>query len=588
VVLLAFALSAPGQAAPEPSERRRVVGLPEAGSRVSLAVDELLVIELHARPSAGYTWNLEAADTSLVALAGREHASAAGLGGADVERLVFKGLRAGAAAIALAYRRPWQKATAEDETYQVEVEVAGPYTGSYAPAARGKAPELAARYGGTAPARLNLCDPGDGSFSKCTPIKDQGSCNGCWAFATAGVFENLLQLANPSGQYSLSEQYLISCNQDNYSCSGGYPAFHLYVDEFISPETTAGAVYTSDFPYVGRDVACGRQAHPHHEKLVGFKKLPASLPTVDAIKQAILDHGPVWAGVCSDNAMTDYDGKTVFRDSCSSPNHAIVLVGWDDNGGDGYWFLRNSWGANWGDRGYMRIAFGASQVGYEMAYADYGSTTVPNQPPLADAGTAQNPPLADAGTSSTPPAATNTPPVAVVGPTQTVPPSATVTLDGSASADADGAIVRYVWTQTTGPQVVLAGADRAKAVFTAPVGSASFVFQLTVTDDAGATSSAPVVVAVDAVAASTGGGLKAATGGCSSTAGASPWWALGFVLLGAARRAARRVARRATGRSVRASGCARAHELPRLKVRGSSATASPRWRPGAPSPALRR
>lgn len=560
MVLLTFALAASGLAAPEPSERRRIVGLPEAGSRVSLAVDELLVVELHARPSAGYTWNLEAADTSLVALAGREHASAAGLGGADVERLVFKGVRAGAAAIALAYRRPWQKATAEDETYQVEVEVAGPYTGAYSPAARGKAPELAARYGGTAPARLNLCDPGDGSFSKCTPIKDQGSCNGCWAFATAGVFENLLQLANPSGQYSLSEQYLISCNQDNYSCSGGYPAFHLYVDEFISPETTAGAVYTSDFPYVGRDVACGRQAHPHHEKLVGFKKLPAGLPTVDAIKQAILDHGPVWAGVCSDNAMTDYDGKTVFRDSCSSPNHAIVLVGWDDNGGDGYWFLRNSWGANWGDRGYMRIAFGASQVGYEMAYADYGSTTVPNQPPLADA-----------GTSPTPPAATNTPPVAVVGPTQTVPPSATVTLDGSASADADGAIVRYVWTQTTGPQVVLAGADRAKAVFTAPVGSASFVFQLTVTDDAGATSSAPVVVAVDAVAASTGGGLKAATGGCSSTAGASLWWALGFVVLG----------------HVRASRVP-SRKAPPTRFRGSSATASPRWRPGAPSPALRR
>ena len=69
--------------------------------------------------------------------------------------------------------------------------------------------------------------------------------------------------------------------------------------------------------------------------------------------------------------------------SCSSINHGIVLVGWDDS--VGAWILRNSWGANWGESGYMRIAYGKNYVGYAAAYVVYNSSTPP-APPAAPSG----------------------------------------------------------------------------------------------------------------------------------------------------------------------------------------------------------
>ncbi len=59
-------------------------------------------------------------------------------------------------------------------------------------------------------------------------------------------------------------------------------------------------------------------------------------------------------------------------------NHVVALVGWDDNGGDGYWILRNSWGDAWGEGGYMRIKYNAAHVACAACYL----TFTPEQPPL--------------------------------------------------------------------------------------------------------------------------------------------------------------------------------------------------------------
>jgi predicted secreted protein len=446
----------------------RVLTDEDGGERVALGADQLLTVKLNAQLSTGHTWEVKELDTGVLVLAGREQETGSTLGGVDREILHFTGVRNGHTILTLVYHRPWDEQSTIGQSYSLDVAVAGAYTGAYAPPSpvRPAAPSRQEVTAGELPARYNVCDPGDGSFGRCTPIRDQGACGSCWAFATAGVFENVLYLANSSRVPDLSEQYLVSCNSEGWGCSGGSAAFEYYVDAYVSPETSAGAVYEADFPYLAQDASCGALAHPHHEKSSSWSWVSAA-GQVAAMKEAIQAHGPVWVTVCSDSSFSGYSGGVFKGSSCTAVNHAVVLVGWDDTQEGGYWFVRNSWGSSWGEGGYMRIAYGANSLGSAAAYVAY--TPPLNQAPVADAGAAQ-----------------------------TRVDGASVGLDGTGSHDPDGAIVSYAWAQTGGPAVTLAGADTARPTFVAPAVAASttFTFRLTVTDDSGATASATTTVTV--------------------------------------------------------------------------------------------
>jgi hypothetical protein len=104
------------------------------------------------------------------------------------------------------------------------------------------------------------------------------------------------------------------------------------------------------------------------------------MPTVDQIKSAIYTYGPVTAGVCAGSAWDDYSGGVFSTNETSQcdggTNHQIILVGWDDNSGNGYWILRNSWGAGWGINGYMYITYNTSRVGEGTSWVTTGGCLV--------------------------------------------------------------------------------------------------------------------------------------------------------------------------------------------------------------------
>jgi len=106
----------------------------------------------------------------------------------------------------------------------------------------------------------------------------------------------------------------------------------------------------------------------------------SSVPSSTAIKNAIHTYGPVAVAVCVDSAFQNYSGG-IFAPTkpCRNVNHGVVLTGWDD--ANQYWIMRNSWGTSWGESGYMRIRWGASQIGYAASYVEYGSSTPPPPPP---------------------------------------------------------------------------------------------------------------------------------------------------------------------------------------------------------------
>ncbi|PDW03299.1 hypothetical protein CJ255_09645 [Candidatus Viridilinea mediisalina] len=91
---------------------------------------------------------------------------------------------------------------------------------------------------------------------------------------------------------------------------------------------------------------------------------------------------PLASTVCVGNAFTQYRGgifATDERASCGEGriNHGVVIVGWDDAAG--VWIVRNSWGTQWGEAGYMRIAYGTSNIGSMSAYVIYEPAPQPER-----------------------------------------------------------------------------------------------------------------------------------------------------------------------------------------------------------------
>ncbi|MBN1557731.1 MAG: S8 family serine peptidase [Lentisphaerae bacterium] len=209
-----------------------------------------------------------------------------------------------------------------------------------------------------------------------TPIRNQASCGSCWAFATVGCLESNIRITDGQEE-DLSEQLLVSCAEMYFGCSGGWEA-HPYFYDTPAADGEVGAALETDFPYEAADVPCAGP-YPRLYVLDGWAYVGADdgVADTDAIKQALLDYGPVFVGVDATH-FGAYTGGVFDNDSSRNVNHAVVLVGWDDTlGTEGCWILRNSWGPGWGEGGYMWIEYGCARVGYRASYINYKGGVMP-------------------------------------------------------------------------------------------------------------------------------------------------------------------------------------------------------------------
>lgn len=193
------------------------------------------------------------------------------------------------------------------------------------------------------------------------PIKNQGQCGSCWAFASTAAFQDQIAI-HQGGVQDLAEQELVDCESGSYGCSGGFFAFDYQVDN--------GQTFTKNFPYHAADTACRVNGLPHDFKAVkwGYVGDGQTQPSTEQIKAQILATGPVAVTVCANNKFMNYTKGVLSGGSCQT-NHMTVLEGWDDSTGS--WIMRNSWGTAWGEKGYMRIKYGSNSIGEMAAWVSW-------------------------------------------------------------------------------------------------------------------------------------------------------------------------------------------------------------------------
>lgn len=199
-----------------------------------------------------------------------------------------------------------------------------------------------------------------------TPIKNQQQCGSCWAFSTTGSVEGAWFLKNGTLP-SLSEQQLVDCStaEGNQGCNGGLMdyAFQYIIDN-------KGITTEDAYPYTATGPnTCEAAGKPVAATLTGFKDVPANSEV--ALETAIVQQ-PVSVAVEADQSVFQFYSGGVMDSSCGTQlDHGVLAVGYGTDTGKEYYKVKNSWGADWGEKGYIRLGRGAKfnpsgQCGIQM------------------------------------------------------------------------------------------------------------------------------------------------------------------------------------------------------------------------------
>lgn len=184
-----------------------------------------------------------------------------------------------------------------------------------------------------------------------TPAKDQSPLGTCWDFAACGALESSI-LIHAGVELDLSEQQVLVCQND-----GGLPEIAW---EYFREH---GAVDEECMPYDGR---VGGRCLEDECPLVAATRDWIDVPgDVDAIKTTLYEYGPVTTGFASQDDFHYYTSGCYELEGEYTFNHAMVIVGWDDNAcnGEGAWLVKNSWGTDWGLDGFAWIKYDTCGIG---------------------------------------------------------------------------------------------------------------------------------------------------------------------------------------------------------------------------------
>jgi len=183
-----------------------------------------------------------------------------------------------------------------------------------------------------------------------TDVKNQGECGSCWAFSTTGSIEGLIAIKTGK-LYNISEQQLIDCSskEGNNGCQGG-----LMENGFQYVIDNNGSCSEKEYPYTANQGEC--QQCKNIVKIDNYTDISPNDEKV--LKQAVAQQ-PVSVAIQANLKSFQLYSRGVYSDpDCGDQlDHGVLVVGYgyDYKNNMDYWIVKNSWGPDWGENGYIRI-----------------------------------------------------------------------------------------------------------------------------------------------------------------------------------------------------------------------------------------
>lgn len=201
-----------------------------------------------------------------------------------------------------------------------------------------------------------------------TPPKHQMNCGSCYIFAPIAAFESRLCISSGGKiKEEISQQDVLSCAENHYKCSGG-----LITDTWEFLEKYGACSYKCK-PYISFDgsvPACKSKCDSFFSFYTKWKAQKDTLIQFGfnetRLKYEIYTNGPINAFMETWEDLAAYKSGLYFHTTGKLTDpHAITIVGWgyDENYKSDFWIIRNSWGPDWGENGYLKVLKGLYKIG---------------------------------------------------------------------------------------------------------------------------------------------------------------------------------------------------------------------------------